>query len=403
MYVFEITDATAERLARLEALRAELDRRGPLPRIWIGRTRRDLEAEATAASNRLEGIAVTADEARRILAGERPVQVSEQDAALIAGYRDAMRLVLSRADDENFIWQRELLLAVHRAVLGGSYAAEAGRLRSIQNRLCDASTGDHVYLPPPAADVARLVDELCEWLQNADSPTAVTAALAHIRFAGIHPFRDGNGRTARIIASLAMYRGGFRAPQFTSLEEWWGRHPQDYYAAFACLGDGFDDTRDVTGFVEAHVAAQLTQAEALSLRNSVERALWIVLTDIAVSELDLNERAVNALYDALFGRTVTNRYYRGVADISDVTAVHDLKRMAASGLLASRGAGRSAHYVGTDVLLTTVADAVGIDPQLVVAGGETLCQRADVLIGRLAEFMQADRVMEGSVPSCEGT
>jgi Fic family protein len=45
-----------------------------------------------------------------------------------------------------------------------------------------------------------------------------------VAVAAIHPFRDGNGRVARVVASLAMYRGGFNLPEFTSLEEWWGRH-----------------------------------------------------------------------------------------------------------------------------------------------------------------------------------
>ena len=88
----------------------------------------------------------------------------------------------------------------------------------------------------------------------------------HIRLAGIHPFSDGNGRTARILASLAMYRGGYRSPEFTSLEEWWGGHVADYYRAFDCLGSEWADEVDVTPFVEAHIRAQVSQVEALSLQ-----------------------------------------------------------------------------------------------------------------------------------------
>lgn len=67
---------------------------------------------------------------------------------------------------------------------------------------------------------------------------------------------DGNGRVARVAASLAMYRGGFKLPEFTSLEEWWGRHRADYYAAFRCLGDIFNPTADITPFLRAHMEAQ---------------------------------------------------------------------------------------------------------------------------------------------------
>jgi hypothetical protein len=61
-----------------------------------------------------------------------------------------------------------------------------------------------------------------------------------------------NPGTARILWSLATRRGGSRAPEFISLEEWWGRHLPDHYAAFTCLGSEWDDDADVTPFVDAH-------------------------------------------------------------------------------------------------------------------------------------------------------
>lgn len=176
------------------------------------------------------------------------------------------------------------------------------------------------------------------WLQHADESGPVKSAIAHVSLAGIHPFSDGNGRTARIVASLAMYRAGYRSPQFTSLEEWWGRHLGEYYAAFDCLGAEWNGGADVTPFLEAHVHAQVAQAEALSVRNTTERALWTVLQDVAVIDLGLNERATHALYDAFFAREVTNRYYRGMADVFEVTASHDLGKLVAARTLEARGA-----------------------------------------------------------------
>ena len=57
------------------------------------------------------------------------------------------------------------------------------------------------------------------------------------------------------------------------------------------------------------------------------------LSDVAVRDMGLNERATHALYDAFFAREVTNRYYRGMADVSEVTASHDLAKLVASGAL----------------------------------------------------------------------
>jgi Fic family protein len=384
VYRFRHTARLDRSLARIEELKASIDSRGPLPRIWRGRLRRDLEAEAVAASTRIEGVAVTVDEARRILAGDRPSSVSPDDADLVDGYRGAMEYVLARADASAFAWHSELLLGIHHRVLGGSHALGAGRFREGQNWLTNHESGQQVYLPPSPELVPELVAELCVWLSSSAEPAAVSSAIAHLAVAGIHPFKDGNGRTARISASLAMYRGGFRSPQFTSLEEWWGRHVKDYYAAFECLGSEWDRDTDVTEFVEAHASAQATQVEALSLRNASEHALWTLLEDVAVHDLGLHERVTHALYDAFFARGVTNRYYRNMADVSDVTASHDLGKLAASGLVEARGAGRSSHYVPTATLYRRVVESGELDSRWAVESGTPEEMRDAVLAGLAA-------------------
>ena len=99
------------------------------------------------------------------------------------------------------------------------------------------------------------MDTACATAQGGLEHPAIAAAWIHVAVAAIHPFADGNGRAARVAASLAMYRGGFRRPEFTSLEQWWGRQRADYYATFRCLGPAFDPNVDVTQLVRAHVAA----------------------------------------------------------------------------------------------------------------------------------------------------
>src|SRR3989337_786935 len=104
-------DALGDLCSELDAWKRRLDYRGVLPRAWAGRLRRELEAEAVAASTSMEGVPVTVDEVRRILAGESPPEVRPEDQALVEGYRQAMEFVLRRADDAAFRWTRELLVA----------------------------------------------------------------------------------------------------------------------------------------------------------------------------------------------------------------------------------------------------------------------------------------------------
>src|SRR6266508_6211229 len=113
----------------MDRWRSRLDYRGPVPRAWAGRLRRDLEAEAVAASTSMEGVPVTVEEVRRILAGDLPPETREEDVAFVQGYREAMSFVFRRADDSAFRWDRELLVGLHDRIMAGNWAAGAGRFR----------------------------------------------------------------------------------------------------------------------------------------------------------------------------------------------------------------------------------------------------------------------------------
>src|SRR6266540_4128899 len=111
----------------LDQWRDRLDYKGPLPRAWVGRLRRDLEAEAVAASTIMEGVPVTVEEVRRILAGDETIGTPDESRELVEGYRQAMSFVLRRADDPGFAWNTELVIGLHDRILGGNWAAGAGR------------------------------------------------------------------------------------------------------------------------------------------------------------------------------------------------------------------------------------------------------------------------------------
>lgn len=346
--------------AELDEWRERLDRQHTLARRWLGRLRRDLEAEAVAASVSMEQVPVTVDEVRRILAGEHPRSVEEGDRALVEGYRSAMEYVLRRADDPNFQWNRELVVAIHDRVLAGNYAAGAGRLATGARWVVNRITGEEVFAPPAPELVPGLVDDVCSAMGAGLEHPSVEAAWVHVALGAVHPFQDGNGLVCRVLSSLAMYRGGFTRQEFTSLEEWWGRHLPEYYAAFECLGPTFDARADVTPFVAAHVQAHLSQVRALGLRERVERRIWEALEAI-VDDVGLPQRLVTALWDAFFERTVTPAYYIPLADISRATATNDLAAAVAAGLLEPRRGGRARHYAGTARLYDLVGGALGID------------------------------------------
>lgn len=376
------TPSIAENLEAIERWSSWLELRAPLARGWRGRLRREIEAQAVSASTSMEGVPVTVAEVVRILAGDRPSSVSPADADLVAGYRDAVNHAFARAAAADFSWNPELLLALHGMAMRGSRSSSPGQLRTGSVWVVDSDTGDVIYECPDAGKVPQLVSQLCDEANALDASAPVAAALVHAALARIHPFRDGNGRVARVAATLAMCRGGYCAPELTSLEEWWGRHTSDYYRALRALGP-WSCEADLTSFVEAHVSAQRQQAESFTTAEQVQRAIWTALENVVDEDLGMPTRVADLLFDAFFGRYVTNRYYRGLAEISVATAVNDLARIEASGLIRAQGAGRSRSYTGTFRLVARVASecrvSVWADPDA------TIDQHRALVLRELAE------------------
>jgi len=381
LYRYSITPQIERDVTWLDIAHHRLSRPGVLPRRWVGRLRRELQANSVAASSRMEGVRVDADQTRRILAGDRPQSVTPRDAALVEGYRDALALALSQVRKPGFVWSSRFVREVHASAMAASSLAGPGSFREEPVYVVD---GQRVvmYAAPSSALVPQQTDELCEWLnENRAEPAPVVAALTHARIAGIHPFADGNGRTARILATAAMVQGGFVLPEFTNLEEWWGDHQRSYYRAFECLGSDWRPRANVTTFVAVHVRAQRRQVSALTERLAVERHVWTALEDITAEDVGLRPRAAEALFDAFLGRSITNRYYRGIVDASVATATNDLGALQEAGLLEAVGAGRSRSYVGTFRLIALVAAAAGAP--VLAEPAATLAAHRDVVLDDL--------------------
>lgn len=364
----------------LDPLAHQIDAR-IMPRRWSGHLRRSLEAASVAASTRLEGVAVTVSDVQRILAGDKPPAVTAVDAALVQGYADAMTYVQRRADDGTLTWSTELLIGLQDRIVAGRADHGAGRFRP-RSVWVTGPDGRQVFSPPDHERVPDLVAEICAQAEAAPWHAAVKSAWLHVALAAVHPFEDGNGRTARVAASLAMYRGGFRDPAFTSLEEWWGRHPAEYYASFACLGERFDPAADVTSFVEGHVKAQLRQSVALALEQKTLGALMITLENL-LEDRGLPSRLANALYDAFFDLDVTTATYADLSDVSAATARNDLAAAVAAGMLRAEGRTRGRVYATDEALHRALGVSLGVEPTL----GAIIAELAD----RATDAVTADR------------
>lgn len=228
-----------------------------------------------------------------------------------------------------------------------------GRLRPGAIHITNSTTQQIVYEGPDHEVVPGLVDELIASLNAGnDQPIIVRAAMAHLNLTMIHPFKDGNGRMARALQTMVLAREGILAPEFSSIEEYVGGKPQDYYDVLAEVGQGaWHPERDPLPWIRYCLIAHYRQAMTLLRRVSEVGRLWNALEG-EVKKHKLNERVIFALADAAMGLQVKNPTYRKQVEISNQVAKIDLKKLADLGLLTPKGERRGRHYVASEDLST---------------------------------------------------
>jgi len=229
---FTLTPAIASGLMQIEAARALVDHT-PLSPAAEAELRSRARVRAAHFSTFIEGNRLTLEEARQVIADERAeIAGRERDVSEVRNYWNALLRVEEWA--EMMLPLTETLICrFHRLSMTGK-SSRPTPLRKRQNAIRDAFDGYLVYLPPRPEDLPELIAALEIWAEEAWSkglPAPLLAGLVHYQLATIHPFNDGNGRTARLCADFILHRGGYGLKGLLSLEEQHAQDLQRYYQA----------------------------------------------------------------------------------------------------------------------------------------------------------------------------
>jgi len=339
-----------DQLDGLNGLRAKLGVDVTRRSRWIGSLRRQVRASAIESSTSIEGFSVSPEEALALTSGRQLPDQDDADQQAVACYAQAMDHVGTMAVDPSFRWLDRVILDLHFQACYFQRDKDPGLWRTGPIGVTGAD-GSLEYRGPDAEDVVPLMDEVLAWLSEDEPETdvVVKAAMAHLNVTSVHPFRDGNGRIARIVQSLILARGGLGAPEFFSIEEYLGEHTSDYYAALReTQGGCYQPERDATGWVTFCLEAHIAQARRRLAQVEQAATRWQHLEEL-VAQRGWPDRIVIALEQSLLGGTDRGKYAEE-ADVSPATASADLRRLLDAGLVDQRGRGRSSGYVAAPAL-----------------------------------------------------
>lgn len=231
---YTITPSLARRLMEIEAARSVVEHT-PLPPTVEAELRQRARIRATHYSTRIEGNRLTLEQAEQVIQEKNiAIQGRERDVREVRNYWNALLRVEDWAAQDKPLTE-DLIRRLHALVEYGA-RAKPTPYRDGQNVIRDSVSGEIVYLPPEAKDVPRLMADLVGWVNQAEKekmPVPLVAGLAHYQFVTIHPYYDGNGRTARLLATFLLHRGGYGLNGFFSLEEFHARDLERYYGELA--------------------------------------------------------------------------------------------------------------------------------------------------------------------------
>lgn len=326
---------------------------------WI---RRRAWVRTIHGTTRIEGNALSDIEVEALLAGEGAGRVNEREAREIIGTREALALADDLAPQPVPI-DEPLIRELHRRVLWNqSPLLTPGEYRRGENRVVDAS-GAPVFNSPPSGDVPELMRALAAWLTTAVDrhPAPVVAALAHLELVAIHPFNDGNGRTARAISRLLLARHGYTFGDLVSLDAQLDLDRAAYFEAIRdAAGRAYSPGYDATPFA-AYFLRSFTAAADFVLARI--KGLGEVLLRIrrAIVEGTLPPAMIDGLAFAWVNRHLRAGDYIRLSGRSPQAATRDLARAVAAGWLVAMGEKRGRYYILGPRLLETPAQGERVE------------------------------------------
>jgi len=192
--------------ARILSKKKTLDNLRPLPPQLVKKLWEQMEIEFTYNSNAIEGNTLSLRETQLVIQEGITVRGKSLREHLEArNHPDALDYVEKLAQKEATFKQDDIL-KVHELLMHGIDDQNAGKYRTGQVRVAGAT-----FMPLPAEKIQMVISELLQTLsQNPDELRPIElAAFFHHKFVNIHPFIDGNGRTARLIMNVILMRSGY--------------------------------------------------------------------------------------------------------------------------------------------------------------------------------------------------
>lgn len=250
------------------------------------------------ASSKVEGLQLGVRELAKAEARMESGGKASPTALEILSNINAMELAVENAATVDRFSVEEIE-AVHRRLMESSPNARiAGIVRTQQNWIGgnDYNPCGADFVPPPPEQVARLLADLCDAVNDDVLPPLVQAALVHAQFETIHPFDDGNGRTGRALIQIVLKRRGLASSYVPPISVVLAKSKDRYIQGLTEFREEGGAVRWIEQFAEATASAAILAKTYLIAVQNLGRQ-W--RDKLSVSAAPRSDSAAWALIDIL--------------------------------------------------------------------------------------------------------
>ena len=320
---YTITPKINKALVEIERVRGFLDA-VKLKDDWIADMQKKALILESHHSTHIEGTALSLEQAKSILEGGKVKGVNRDDERELLNYKKAMDFIskyLGKDDPVSEGIVRELHKILVKGVRGEN--ADQGNYRKIQNYVVNSRTREVVYTPPAPLDVPHLMREFTDWVSKAEDVSPIlVAGIAQFQFVHIHPFIDGNGRTARLLSTLILYKTGYDFKRLFTISEYYDKDRLSYYQAIQTVRK---NNMDMTTWLEYFVGGLRSQMTEIQAKG--EQLIKQDSQLQKIKKMGLNKRQEKAVKHLIIKGTLSVNEYQSVVSCIRRTAQRDLEEL----------------------------------------------------------------------------
>jgi Fic family protein len=354
---FQITNNLLTYVTRIESAKAVIDN-SPLVPAWEAKFRDDASLRTIHYGTKIEGNELTKEQAQQVVrlegyvdskdaAEKTGILARDRDIQEVLNYRNVMVWIDQQdALNSQGLFSEKTLKTLHSLTMQKLIDEKyIGEYRDKQVVVKSATDGGIVFRPPVSFEIPYLVGEFLAWVTSPVSDSVhplFKAAIMHYQFVFIHPFIEGNGRTARAMATLALYNSGYDFKRFFSIEQYFDSDVERYYQALLSVQQSGEN--DLTYWLEYFaygLALEIDKVKHQVMKLSKDLKMKKDLgTQVALSERQII--LLELLHNQ--GQITSSDAQRVLPNISVDTILRDIKDLIQKGVVKKKGVTKGVRY-----------------------------------------------------------